>query len=40
MVYYDGVWYGDWSVFSCEAFIKDPTLHARWQPLERNKAKC
>jgi hypothetical protein len=37
LVYYDGVWYGDWSVFSVEQ-LDDDQLRAMLVPFEQARA--
>ena len=38
MVYYDGMWYGDWSVFPASTFRAEPALKARHQSFDAKKA--
>ena len=38
MVYYDGIWYGDWSVFPASTFRAEPALKARHQVFDAQKA--
>ncbi len=38
LLYYDGVYYGDWSAFGAEVLEKQPELTSRVQPFERSKA--
>ena len=38
MVYYGGMWYGDWSVFPASTFRAEPALKARHQTFDAQKA--
>ena len=38
MVYYDGMWYGDWSVFQESTFEKQRSLQERRQDFDITKA--
>ena len=38
MVYYGGVWYGDWSVFPASTFRDEPALQQRRQAFDAKKA--
>jgi hypothetical protein len=38
MVYYGGVWYGDWSVFSSSMFATEKDLQRRHQHFRQSKA--
>ena len=39
MVYYDGLWYGDWSVFPPSTFLADRALQERHQPFDSAKSE-
>jgi len=39
MVFYDGLWYGDYSIFSGHAFLADSGLLGRHQPVDMDKAR-
>ena len=39
MVYYHGMWYGDWSVFPASTFQAEKELQARCQEFDLEKAK-
>ena len=39
MVYYDGMWYGDWSVFPASTFRAEPSLQQRHQVFDAEKAR-
>lgn len=38
LVYYDGIFYGDWSVISASLLASDPELSARVRPFEPERA--
>ncbi len=38
LVYYDGVYYGDWSVFPAGLLAQDPQLQSRLVPFDPSKA--
>jgi hypothetical protein len=38
LLYYDGVFYGDWSAFGADVLEKHPALKSRVRPFERAKA--
>ena len=38
MVYYDGMWYGDWSVFPASTFEAEQPLQERRQDFDMTKA--
>ena len=38
MVYYGGMWYGDWSVFPASTFRDEPALQQRRQAFDAKKA--
>ena len=40
LLYYDGVYYGDWSVFGADAFENNPALLMRVQPFDSAKAEA
>lgn len=39
MVYYGGMYYGDWSVFGTDAFRKSAELRRRLEPYQESKAR-
>jgi len=38
LVYYDGMWYGDWSAFSMSTFRREQALQQRHQRFDPQKA--
>lgn len=40
LLYYGGVYYGDWSVFGAEVFENNPALLSQVQPFDAAKAKA
>ena len=39
LLYYDGVWYGDWSAFTEEVFEESDKLKKRWTKYDHKKTR-